>query len=484
MLSLATTIALAIGFGTAAFACAGAAAPTSATTVGGSATNASASSASHDGADTNGSATAQASASDSNADAPTQEAKRAVVVISIDGLRHDYLSRAERAPVLAALGKDSARARTLTSVWPSMTYPAHTTLVTGVRPNKHGIFNNVVFDPFEKNDHGWYWYASDIRVPTLWDAAKRANIDVGAIYWPVTVGADIKYNVPQIWRAKTDEDDKLVAALSTQGLLAKDKPPPAEHRTDRERADAAIAMIREKSPRLVFVYLTDLDTVQHENGPFSPNALKTLRTIDGYVDEIMTAARAAYPKLALALVSDHGFSEVTKEVRPNAVLRQKKLLGASSGKVKSYDAVTWKAGGTAMIMPRDPKDEKTARAVRELFTTLAKDPSNGIARVIEAREIESRGGISGAILALEARRGYVFSESPDHPLVAPTSYRGHHGYSPEEPEMKSTFFLWGDGVSPGDLGDVEMIDVAPTIGALLDVPLPTAEGKPLARALR
>jgi predicted AlkP superfamily pyrophosphatase or phosphodiesterase len=482
MLSLATTIALAIGFATAAFACAGASPPPPATGVGASA-NVVTSAAPPGDADDARNAAAATAAADAGATTRAKE-QRAVVVISIDGLRHDYLARPERAPFLSGLAKESARAKSLISVWPSMTYPAHTTLITGVRPLRHGIYNNVVFDPFEKNDHGWYWYASDIRVPTLWDAARIAGIDVGAVYWPVSVGADIKYNIPQIWRAKTDEDDKLLAALSTHGLLDGDKTPPAEHRTDRERADAAITIIREKSPRLMFVYLTDLDTIQHETAPFSPLSLKTLKTIDGYVDEIMTAARAAYPKLTLALVSDHGFSEVTREVRPNAVLRQKNLLWALGGKVKKYDAVTWKAGGAAAIMPRDPKDEKTARAVRELFTTLAKDPSNGIARVLEAREIESRGGMPGAIIGLEARHGYVFSEATDGPLVTATSYRGHHGYAPEEPEMRSTLFFWGEGVTPGDLGDVEMIDVAPTIAALLDFPLPSAEGKALSRALR
>jgi predicted AlkP superfamily pyrophosphatase or phosphodiesterase len=409
---------------------------------------------------------------------------RALVVISVDGLRHDYLAQKDRAPSLHRLMTEGAAAKSLRSVWPSVTYPAHTTLVTGVPPLRHGIFNNVVFDPFEKNDHGWYWYASDIRVPTLWDAARDAGMEVGSVYWPVTVGADIRYNVPQIWRSKTDEDDKLLAALSTHGILPKDKPPPAEHRTDRERTDTALSIMRTKHPRLMFVYLTDLDTEQHEHGPFSPDALRTLRAIDTLVEELVTTAATEYPKLTVALVSDHGFADVTKDVRPNVALRQKGLLSVASGKVQSYRAVTWKAGGTAAIMPRDPDDEKTRRAVRDLFTTLAKDPANGIANIMDGRTLEGLGGLPSAIVMLEARRGYMFTDAVEPPFVTPSKYRGNHGYSPDMPEMRATFFLWGDGVTRGvDLGEVDMIDVAPTLATLLGLQLTRAEGKVLSRAL-
>src|SRR5262249_11813026 len=140
--------------------------------------------------------------------------------------------------------------------WPSVTYPAHTTLVTGVSPARHGIVNNVVFDPFERNEGGWYWYAADLRVSTLWDVAADAGIDVANATWPVTVGARIRYNLPQFWRAKNEEDEKLLSQISTPGLwadVARAAPPPGEHRPDKARADAAAHLIRMHKPGLALV---------------------------------------------------------------------------------------------------------------------------------------------------------------------------------------------------------------------------------------
>ncbi len=383
--------------------------------------------------------------------------------------------------MLRHLRDEGAAAKSLKSVWPTMTYPAHTTLITGAQPAHHGVVNNVVFDPYNKNEHGWYWYASDIKVPTLWDVARKSGIEVGNVYWPVTVGADIPFSVPQMWRAKTDEDDKLLRALTTRGLLHSGKTPPAEHRGDRERTDAALEIIRDHHPRLMFVYLTDLDTVEHERGPMSAEALRTLKSIDGYVGELLSAYGATPP--TLALVSDHGFAHVSKEVRPNVALKGQRLLTTTGTKLTSYKMITWKAGATAAIVPHDPKDTASAKAATDLFTKLAKEPSNGIARVLTNEETDGVFAGKSATCVLLARPGYVFGESWEPPMVVKSTYKGAHGYQPEMPEMGATLFFWGDGVRRGDLGEVDMIDVAPTIATLLDLELPEADGKPLKTAL-
>src|SRR5207245_555495 len=93
--------------------------------------------------------------------------------ISVDGLRASDVADASKhglkVPTLRKLMAEGAYATGVKGVLPSVTYPSHTTLITGVAPAVHGISNNVVFDPYDKNNGGWYWYTSDIKVPTLWD---------------------------------------------------------------------------------------------------------------------------------------------------------------------------------------------------------------------------------------------------------------------------------------------------------------------------
>src|SRR3974390_293513 len=157
-----------------------------------------------------------------------------LVVISLDGLRPDFIIAADqheaKVPELRRFLKEGAYAEGVTGVVPTVTYPSHTTLMTGVWPAKHGILANAVFDPLGKNYQGWYWYAEDIRVPTLWDAAAAAGRTTASIQWPVTVGAKITWDIPEYWRAGTSEDAKLLRAVSTPGLLAEGKAAVGEYR--------------------------------------------------------------------------------------------------------------------------------------------------------------------------------------------------------------------------------------------------------------
>src|SRR5580692_171184 len=131
---------------------------------------------------------------------------RALLIISIDGMRPDYVSAADqhglKIPTLRRIYETGTHAAGVRGVLPTVTYPSHTTLMTGVWPTRHGIAANVTFDPLGKNEAGWFWYSEDIRVPTLWEAAAKAGYVTGSVSWPVTVGAHgISWLVPEYWRA-------------------------------------------------------------------------------------------------------------------------------------------------------------------------------------------------------------------------------------------------------------------------------------------
>jgi predicted AlkP superfamily pyrophosphatase or phosphodiesterase len=423
-----------------------------------------------------------------------QPRRPTVVMISIDGLRPDYVLEAERrgvrAPHLRRLVAEGVSAERVRGVVPTVTYPSHTTMITGVSPAKHGVFTNNTFDPFWKNFDGWYWYTEDIRVPTLWDAALSAGLVTANVHWPVSVGAKITYNLPQIWRSGHVDDRKLLKALATPGLidaLERDLGPYAdgigESMTgDEVRGRFAVRLLEQKRPNFMTAYFTALDHEEHESGPFSPGSLAVLERIDTIVGTLAAAAERTDPGNAIiCVVSDHGFVKTSKVVNLFAAFRSAGLIAFDEkNKPTSWQATPWAAGGSAAIMINPAAGPEVRSKVNELLKHLAADPESGIAQVLDAEALHARGGFPDAAFLVAMKPGYFLGRETSGPLVTPTQTAGMHGYLPSLPEMASSFFIAGAGIGRGrSLGEIDMRDIAPTIATLLGIALPAAEGKSL-----
>jgi predicted AlkP superfamily pyrophosphatase or phosphodiesterase len=416
----------------------------------------------------------------------------AVLLISIDGLRPDYVTQADqhglRIPTLRKFLAEGAYATGVHGVLPTVTYPSHTTMITGVSPARHGIYDNHPFDPLDKNQSGWTWYAEDIRVPTLWDAAGAAGLVTANVHWPVSVGAKVTYNLPQIWRAGTEDDRKLLRALSTPGLQAEleknFEPYPDgidESITgDERRARFAVRLLEKKRPDFMTVYLTALDTEEHDTGPFSPTSLAVLERIDALIGQLRSAAeRVSGGRTVVCVVSDHGFVHNDKELNLTVAFREAGLMQFDAkDKPVSWQAVPWSAGGVGPIYLKDPADGVTRENVRALLGRLVSSPANGIAKVLSAQEISALGGFPGAEFLVAMKSSYILGNETKGPLVARAQIPGNHGYLAELEEMNSSFFIAGAGIPAGrSLGLIDMRDIAPTLAWILGVKLPDAEGR-------
>jgi len=418
-----------------------------------------------------------------------------VLMISIDGLRPadvlDADKRGLKLPTLSALVAEGVYATNVTNVLPTVTYPNHTTLITGVRPAVHGIPNNVVFDPLRKNMDGWYWYASDIKVATLWDQVHAKGGVVASIGWPVSVGArSIDDNIPEYWRAGTPDDVKLIHALATPDLpealeaasgqqlagLANTTP-----EADEAKSRFAVAMYQLKRPRLFTLHLSSLDEVQHISGPDTPQAHEALERIDADIGRILVAARQAEPDLMVVIVSDHGFAPLATEVNLYRPFIEAGLitLDPKTGKLTAWLAEPW-GGASAAIVLAHPDDEALKARVKALLDKLAVDPELGINRIIGREEIARLGATPLASFYIDFKIGYEMGQKFDAPPVSPSVLRGMHGYFNDHPEMHSTFIMSGPGLTrKGSLGDIDMWRIAPTVAEILQVDLPQAEGQPL-----
>src|SRR5574337_1016038 len=126
-----------------------------------------------------------------------------LVVLSADGMRPDFYRQPGKfglkVPNLRELVESGASADAVESVYPSTTYPAHATLVTGVAPRAHGIYSHLTsLDPTEAV-RPWHWFAQALDVPALWTVARVEGLKTAAVTWPVSAGAPIHYNLPEIW---------------------------------------------------------------------------------------------------------------------------------------------------------------------------------------------------------------------------------------------------------------------------------------------
>jgi predicted AlkP superfamily pyrophosphatase or phosphodiesterase len=420
-------------------------------------------------------------------------AARHLVLLSVDGLMPEAFTRADglglAVPNLRRLAGEGAFASGVQGVLPSVTYPSHTTLLTGVPPAVHGIYGNSFVDPLAISNDAWYWYAREIRVPTLVSAVRARGGTVGSVFWPVSVGLAADFLVPEFWRTgSTDSSDvELLRALSTPGLVggveALRGKPFGNPVTDSDRTDIALAILREHRPTLLLLHLGDVDHEEHAFGPGSPQAAKAIEEADRNLGRLLASLEelGLSGSTLVAVVSDHGFMKVTKVLRPNVLLVENGLLELDEkGKVTSWKAWFHSHGGSASLYLADPADETTLRKVRDILETRRRDPGSGIRAILDRPEIAALGGDPRAELFLDAADGFGISRAPTGGWLGDATDRGYHGYDPRRPDMRASLLLRGPGLSrSGDLGVVPMTRIAPTLAAWLGVELAAGAAPPL-----
>jgi predicted AlkP superfamily pyrophosphatase or phosphodiesterase len=389
-------------------------------------------------------------------------------------------------------------------VWPTVTYPSHTTLVTGVSPAEHGIYANLEFDPEHHFAESWFWYASQIRVPTLWQVAHRAGRVTASIGWPATVGAhDIDYLLPEFWRVTgavdtlNPSDRYLISALALPpGLLAQMEGKVGPYlmgndisiHGDEIKTRYAIEMLRAHKPSLMTLHLSSLDEAEHSFGPFSAEADQDLEAIDALLSQIDVAAHAGNAATVLVVVSDHGFASLTHRVNLYIPFVKAGLIqittdpDSKASRVNSWKAQLWGAGGMSAVVLHDPADHQTEQEVGELLAALAADPANGIARIVSREAIRPLGGFPDAAFLIVFKSGYYAAGANAAGAVV-TEFHGHHGghgFSPDDPQMRASFFISGLRIARGrNLGVIDMRQIAPTVAQLMGLSLPSSTASPL-----
>lgn len=429
--------------------------------------------------------------------APARPGARHVVLISIDGLRPDfYLDPSWPAPNLQALARKGVAAQGVDGVFPTLTYPSHTTLATGVRPARHGIAYNTRFDPASAEAR-WFAKAGDVQAPTLWDAVRQAGLTSAAVSWPVTSGAPIDWNLPETFSYQTPEDRRgaISAEATPPGLFeevqrnatgtlsARDvyyKYPAI----DRNNARALAYVIKTYKPNLAAIHIVYADYAQHTHGRDGEAVRRAVAGADQAVGVILDAVEEAglASDTAVIVTGDHGFVDTHTALAPNVWLREAGLLGGpqdnegeEGGRGADWKAVFHSGGGSTFLQLRDPADRATLKKVVALLDALPPGTKR-LFRTIDHDALVRSGADPRAALALAAEQGIGFIGAARGAALRPLR-GGSHGYYPDFAEIRTGFVAAGAGIGrPGTLPRLHLEDVAPTVAALLGIALPSAEG--------
>lgn len=411
---------------------------------------------------------------------------RHLVLVSIDGLRPEfYLDPSYPAPALRALVARGSHARVAESVFPSVTYPNHATIATGVGPATHGVFFNVLFEPTGERGR-WYEEAADLRATPLWEWARAAGLRTASVSWPSTLGARIDFLVAERDYYARKEPLGLLAGASTPDLFALTGVAPDEGifkdvvRWDAFLAATAAALIREARPHLLLLHLVQTDVFQHRGGREGSDVRTALGRADAHVGALVETLRGAglADRTAVIVVGDHGFADYREVVLPNEVLARAGLRSCPKPG-EGWRATAHLMGGAAAVFVNPPGDADAARAAE----TALRAASRGMYSVLTRRQLDRLGAMGSAALAIEAAPGFALEGSCGRGLTRKAA-GGAHGYLPSRPEMATGFAVAGAGVRPGvSLGRVRLIDVAPTAARLLGLPAPRVEGRALTEIL-
>ena len=426
---------------------------------------------------------------------PLQAQRRKVVVILIDGLRGTELASLPALnwglPNLTEIVTRGAVSEGMIGVLPTVTAPSTASIVTGVSPSVHGIPTNFLFDPEHKmstSDSG-NEYAELIHVPTLWTLAHAAGLRTASAYWPATIGAPIDADFPNHAPMMNDRDRMVYRAISTPGLVADyekkygELPVGATAFDDHVVTQMALYLLQSRKPDFLLVYFQDLDHAEHKYGPDSPEAIRSLQSIDTDIGVIRKAiASAGFEKQTdIVIVSDHGFLPLSQSFHPNAVLASLNLSGPKGHK-EQWRVTSFGGGGSFGLVVHDPNDQAAIDLTLKTFQKLKQQDCCGIDQIFDRQQLQAAKGYATSFLAIGMKPGFSADGGEDGPWVTPSQGKGAHGYPPGPKEMDAAFAAMGPGIPHTRLPRAHIVDVAPTVAALLGLRMTNVEGTNLLSA--
>lgn len=427
--------------------------------------------------------------------------QRKVIVLSFDALGARDWTVLKQYPNFNKLIANGQYSRQVRSVYPSLTYPAHASVLTGKMPRKHGIVSNTKLQPMRiKPD--WFWHHKEIHGKTLFSEAKKKNLSVASILWPVSAGAPIQYNMPEIFPNRPWHNQMSISLLSGRkrfqvqmdrrhGHLRKGQEQPE---LDNFAHACALDTLKTYQPDMLFVHYTALDTAKHNHGADSEEARDAIKTLDKRLEDYFRVTRqmGIADETTFIIFGDHDSKDVHSVIRPNVILQKEGFLSAEeNGKILHCDYVFKSCDGSAYLYHNNLhkiKRELIRQEVEIIQTAIEKfnEGFGGIKVIMSGHEASYEGADNHALLMLEAEEGYYFLddsfgeivEGIDESKVGTAHWlKSSHGYHPDTAHYRSVYFAFGKGLEKKEIGEIDLMDIGVNIGVLMNLNLGETDGK-------
>lgn len=375
-----------------------------------------------------------------------------IILVSIDGFRADYFEL-HKPPTLNELAKNGVRARWMKPVYPTKTFPAHYSIVTGLYPDNHGLIENNMFDTERGLSFGLanrkavqdpVWWGGE----PVWNTAQKQGQIAAAFFWPGTETA-IGGMQPKFWK---DYDGKVPNNTRVDTVLGWLDLPVADR------------------PTMITMYFSDVDDAGHNHGPESPENREAVLRVDGNIRRLVDglAARGILEQVNLIFTSDHGMAPY--KMRDAVVLDE--MFDTNDA-----ERVFW-VGEFTQIFPKPGKEDALYNAIK------AKLPAS--AAIYRRSEFPKRFKFGKnkriAPLVVIPKAGTVITTrermnraEKDGRLDA---VRGAHGYDNDIVEMRAMFVGHGPKFKSGYVAKpFEAVDVYELICKILGLNPAKNDGK-------
>lgn len=420
-----------------------------------------------------------------------------LLVVSLDAVSSKDLTLLKTLPNFSKFLSQGALIERVHSISPTLTYPAHTTIVTGNYPIHHGIINNTLLEPSHSNPN-WYWYAKAIKTPTLFDLAHEKGLTTCSILWPVTGCSQITYNLPEIFPTKKWHHQLIMSGLAGSlnyqleilkkfGHLRQGTKQP--YLDDFVMAATKYTLLKYK-PDLICVHLTDVDTHRHYTGYSNESSIQALYRHDKRLGDIIETLKKAhlYDSTHLVLLGDHDQLPVHSFIRLNQYLLEKGFIRCNKkGRILSYDAIAKSCDGSSYIYLKDKHNLELMKQIQSLLNDLQSLPPYPIEKCLSGKEASSMGADDLCAFMLEAKEGYYFIDDLSGELIEPVHsenvgimphhVHSAHGYLTSKADYTTFFMASGPLIKPNFiLPEGELVNHAPLLAYLLGLEFKNIDG--------